>query len=359
VDRERSEWTTLAEQRTTGDALTERLNTALVRQSPHLALPQGITPVHEQLTDIWPDAGSYVSDLVTRSRNPEAGQRLDRAVANQLLADNAGLVPKPIVGPVITFVSTLRPLVSSVMNRPMPGAGASFSRPKVTAHTQVAQQTAEKTEVASRKMAITGTDVAKMTYGGTLDISFQNRDWTEPAILQIAIDDLAAEYAQQTDTGFATAFVAAVTQTSLYAPTATGADYLKAIAEASATIFQNTRMMPNTIWVSSDMWASLVGAVDGMGRPLFIADQPSNSGGQLSFATMSGTVFGLRLVADANLAAATMIVGVAQLAEFYEQIGGQLSVTEPTILGFVIAYYGYVAWLVVAPEAFVKCVAGP
>jgi len=67
----------------------------------------------------------------------------------------------------------------------------------------------------------------------------------------------------------------------------------------------------------------------------------------------------LNLVADAHLAANTMIVGVARLAEFYEQIGGQLSVTEPTILGFVIAYYGYVAWFNTEPLGFVKVTGVP
>lgn len=353
VDRERSEWATLAEQRATGDAMSERINGALVRQSPHTTQGQGVMPRREELTDLWPDAGHYVSDLVLRSKVPEAGQRLERAVANQLLADNVGVVPKPILGPVTTFITNLRPTVASVMQRPMPGAGASFSRPKTTQHTLVAAQATEKTEVASQKLTITGTDVPKKTYGGTLDISFQNRDWTEPAILQIAIDDLAGAYAKSTNAGFAAYFVASVTATTA-APSQDGKGALSAIATASATIFAATNMMPDTIWCSPDVWAFLVSAVDSTGRPLFIAVNPANAAGSLSFGSMSGSVFGLRLVADGALPAKTMIVGVSALAEFYEQVGGQLSVTEPTILGFVIAYYGYVAWFNAAPEAFCK-----
>jgi len=53
--------------------------------------------------------------------------------------------------------------------------------------------------------------------------------------------------------------------------------------------------------------------------------------------------FGLRLVADNNFAANTMVVARGQAIEFYEQVRGIMSVESPSTLGRVFSYYGYVA----------------
>jgi hypothetical protein len=166
---------------------------------------------------------------------------------------------------------------------------------------------------------------------------------------------MAKVYARGTDAGFATAFSAAVTATQVVGTvpgSITGPELQKGIAAASATIFGAVNIMPDTLWVSPDVWAYISGLADTTGRPLFSTIGPMNAAGALD--GMSGNVYGLRLVVDMFLPAQSAIVGVSGLAEFYEQVGGQLSVTEPSILGFVVAYYGYVAWCFPAPTGFVK-----
>lgn len=312
-----------------------------------------------ELGRLFRSPADYVSTFVgARLGDQSAQQRMQRAVDDQLLADNLGIVPTPIVGPVVSLIARSRPTVASANNRPLPQGGRSFTRPYVSQHTAVGQQTVEKTELASQKMLIDPINVNKMTYGGTLDISFQDRDWTDPAILQIVIDDMALVYGKMTDAGFATAFVAAVTATQAYtppvAPETDGGALIDAIAGASAKVFAATNEMPDTLWVSPDMWQVLASKTDTTGRPLFSSVGPMNSGGSISPTSLTGNVYGLTLVVDVNLGAGVAIIGVARFAEFYEQVGGQLSVTEPTILGFVVAYYGYVAWCFPAPTAFCK-----
>jgi len=207
-------------------------------------------------------------------------------------------------------------------------------------------------------MTISPITVNKSTYGGTLDISFQNRDWTDPAILQIVVDDLATVYARQVETAFSTYFAATGTGAQTIA-TWDGPGITHAIAQGTATILTNTLQgeFPDTLWVSPDVWASLASVCDTTGRPLFPQIGPMNAAGSVSPANWSGNVYGIRIVVGPFLPAKTMILGVSSLCEGYEQIGGQLSVTEPTILGFVVAYYGYVAWAMVRPNAFVKLTA--
>lgn len=299
--------------------------------------------------DYYP-VGRYLVDWARKGEDPAAAQRVMRAraefrvVADQLLADNPGIVPTPIVGPVGGTLPTARPYIDSVTNRPMPSAGSSFNRPKITQHTDVAVQATEKTQLASRKMLISDVNVAKQTFGGTLDISFQNRDWTDPAILAIAVADLEAVYAQVTDNAGADYFATATTNTFTLADGAQDGVVRSAFYSAASQIFADTKMRPDTVWMSPDeyAWYAAMTPSGGSG-PAFpgLGDLLGNGASML----------GMRVVVDGNFAPKTTIIGVASQVEHYEQVGGRLAVTEPTILGYTIAYYGYVADLLVEAKA--------
>jgi hypothetical protein len=53
--------------------------------------------------------------------------------------------------------------------------------------------------------------------------------------------------------------------------------------------------------------------------------------------------FGLKLVADNQFAALTMVVARGEAIEFYEQVRGLMSVELPSTLGRNFSYAGYVA----------------
>ena len=52
-------------------------------------------------------------------------------------ADSAGVLPEPVVAPIVNFVDAARPLVSALGPRPLPSK--TWTRPKVTQHTAVAR----------------------------------------------------------------------------------------------------------------------------------------------------------------------------------------------------------------------------
>jgi HK97 family phage major capsid protein len=298
--------------------------------------------------------GHWLADWGQQKNDPYAANRIARAhaewrvVADQKLADNPGIVPIPIVGDVVGTLPTARPFVDSVMNRPMPAGGSTFNRPRITQHALVGLQATEKTQLASQKLVIGSVPVTKKTFGGTLDISFQDRDWTDPAILAIAVADLAGLYAQETDNAAADGLLAATTGTFVLIDAPADGAVRSAIMNASAQILANTKQRPDTVWMSPDEY-SKYGAMT------------NSAGGQVSFPGLQdattdtgGTLMGLRVIVDGNFAAKTMIIGVSGLVEHYETVGGLLSVTEPTILGYTIAYYGYVADLLVDVGAALK-----
>lgn len=306
-----------------------------------------------QLERYRSNVGQYLADWGASGLGDQAArQRVNRAqaewrvVADQKLADNPGIVPVPIVGNVVGTLPTTRPFIDSVVNLSMPAGGSSFNRPRITQHTLVGLQATEKTQLASQKMVIGSTPVTKKTMGGTLDISFQDRDWTDPAILAIAVADLAGVYAAETDNLAADTILAAVTGTFVLVDAAAEGPARAAIMTASAQILANTKRYPDTVWMSPDEYAKWGAMANANGLPSFPGLQDATGFG--------GTLMGLKVVVDGNFAAKTMIIGVSSLIEHYETVGGLLSVTEPTILGYTIAYYGYVADLLVDTGAALK-----
>ena len=80
----------------------------------------------------------------------EARERLElyhRVAAHQTSADTDGLLPEPVLGPVVNFIDQSRPLVTALGPRQLPSG--TWSRPRITQHTNVEAQSAEKAELTS------------------------------------------------------------------------------------------------------------------------------------------------------------------------------------------------------------------
>lgn len=273
-------------------------------------------------------------------RDPDAIAKLDRATAHQTTADNPGIIPRPVLGPVLNWLNTARPFISSITTRPLP-AGA-FDRPRVTQHVAVAKQAAEKDLTASQKLLIDKIAVTAATYAGHLNISRQDVKWTSPNIMQIVFDDFAGIYAQVTDNDAADQFVTSV-GAPVGLPAWTAADINTAVYAAAVRSLTNGNAYPDTMWASPDVWGRLGGLVTNQDAPVF----PS-----LSVTSQSGNPLGLKLVVDPNFADGTMVIGPSRFAEWYEDVDGLMQVGEPDVLGQLVGYAGYGAFVNVNPAAF-------
>lgn len=312
-------------------------------------------------------AGGFMVDYMRANgildrgvRDDQAAARLAqaRAVDNQTTADTPGILPTPIVGQVVDLIDANRPLIVSLGGaKPLGGIpGTSFSRPKITVHTQSGPQPGEKQQLPSRKMTITPITFTKTTHGGTVDVSRQDLDWTSPAAWDILIKDLADVYAIDSETTVAADFVAKATGTKPPALPATPvlADWAVALYTAAMHSYQAGQRMPDRIWCSLDVWAKLGSTVDAA-RPAFPQNTTDemNAPGTSSLADFRGDVLGLPRVVVPTAPAKTCIVGPSTLYEPYEEVIGLLSVIEPSILGVQVAYGGYVAFGSLAQAAFV------
>jgi HK97 family phage major capsid protein len=310
---------------------------------------------------VYASAGSFLVDYlrahgITDRGNPDpaAAARIaqTRAVADQKTTDTTGVLPTPIVGQVVNLIDANRPFISSLGgakaldNIP----GATFTRPKITQHSTVGQQVpaggaGEKTQLPSQKMTISPVSFAKNTYGGTVDISRQDIDWTSPGAWDILVRDLANVYAVQTETAAAAAFKAAATATAVVVATNDLKGWTLALYTAAMHAYSAGFMMPDRIWCSLDVWAALGSLVD-VARvvlPQNTTDE-MNAPGTSTLASFRGDMLGVPRVVVPTFVAGTCIVGNSSLFEVYEQVIGLLSVIEPSILGVQVAYGGYVAW---------------
>jgi hypothetical protein len=140
-------------------------------------------------------AGQYILDVYAAGIGDRpAKERLDlflRTAAHQKTADNLGIIPDPIIGPVLNFIDAARPLVT--FDGPQNLPSATFYRPKVTQHTTVAKQGSagaaadEKSELSSQKMLITRLTGTAITYGGYVNVSRQNLDFSNPQAMDAVI----------------------------------------------------------------------------------------------------------------------------------------------------------------------------
>lgn len=315
-----------------------------VRDSLSLVAPavsNGKPPV------MYRDAGEYVSDVIESmtQQNREASDRIARyfrAAEHLTTSDTPGIVPDPILGPVLDYIDASRPIVSTLGVRSIPG-GPTFHRPVLddpNIDTGVDRQSAEKAELASKKFAITRLDVSVETYGGYVNVSRQDLDWGQNT-MGIVVEQLARRYARKTEHVVAADLVA-TTHTEILAPAPTAADILQFLYGAAGDIYTATSEVADVAFLSPDMFALFGSMVDKADRPLF--PPTGNSGNALGTASPAGrsmVIGGFTATMSYALPPGTVIVTARSLVEVYEQRIGTLQVAEPSVLGVQVAYAGY------------------
>jgi HK97 family phage major capsid protein len=292
-------------------------------------------------------AGHWMVDLISAaSGSRDARERLElfeRAAAHQKTGDNLGIVPDPIVGDVINFIDAARPIVSFVGPRDMPSA--TWHRPKVTQSTAVAVQgTAggagdEKTELTSQKMTITRLTGNAVTYGGYVNVSRQNIDFSSPSALDAVINDLAAQYAIETEAAIAAELATTGTTAVGYGTTPTNDLVAAAVWEAAANVYAAVKGQGRLLLAVAPDTLGIFG-------PLFAPVNPQNAqsagftAGQFAQGVM-GSISGVPVAMSAGLASGEAFMFSTAAIEAYEQRVGALQAIEPSVLGTQVAYAGY------------------
>lgn len=298
------------------------------------------------LNDI-PTAGHYVS-LLHRAqvkRDPEAIEILERTAAEQTTADNAGIMPAPIVGPLIDVIKGRRRFLDSIGVDSNPPSNK-FSRPYVAQHVDVGTQAAELDELTSQKMSILDLDVALATIGGYVNLSKQDVRWSSPGILNILFQSFAKIYARKSNAYAAGLFQADITAT-------TALDWSDFVGDprgkmdtwlASALTDLDEDVTPDTLWMAPNVASVL----------RFERSEGGQRTYNIPLGNEQGDAEGLRVVVDPAFTSGFLALGDSDYVEAYEELEGFLTVDIPSNLGQQIGYAGYLDLLVTSTAAFTQ-----
>jgi hypothetical protein len=275
------------------------------------------------------------------------------AVSQDLTSDTPGLLPVPVLGPLFQNVNLqYRPVVNAFGTRAMPqGSGISFTRPSITTPTSSGVQSTQGTAVSSQTMVLAANTVSRQTVAGSIQIAQQTMDFTDPAAMNIILNDLAGQYLKQTD-NIAADYLVAQKQASGFTWTVTAGDatsLMNAIYGCAENISTTTNLFPTHMVVSPNVWAKLGAQLDDSKRPLFPAIGAPGLMGQNTLGAGNATSWsgmnplGLELVVDGNLASNTMLIVHGPAIELYEAQQGMRSVDVPDLLARTFSYYGYFA----------------
>ncbi len=323
-----------------------------VDQAVHTMRGHQVRPVE------YRSAGQWVLDSYRSAMgNTEARDRIEmyyRAADHVKTGDELGVVPDPIIGDVINFIDAARPIVNVLGARPIPSA--TWHRPYVSQHTSVGKQgttgaaAQEKSELSSQKLTIVRKDATAVTYGGYVNVSRQTIDFSQVGILDIIIQDLAAQYAVETEAATATALTGVDTTHVGYDATdanSVAAAVWSAVADVYAAVKGQGRLV---LAVAPDVLSTVA--------PLFAPYGPMNQQGTGFNASnfgqgVMGSIAGVQTVMSAGLGAGTAVLFSTAAIEFYEQRVGALQVIEPSVLGLQVAYAGYASPLVILDDGIV------
>jgi phage head maturation protease len=304
--------------------------------------------------------GDTFAKINAQYREAAMAQRgtLQAAAGDVLTTDTPGLLPVPVLGPLVQDINFMRPCVNAVGARAYPDGGAqkTFVRPTITTHTSVGTQSTELSAVSATTMVIASNSVTKTTLAGQVTLSVQDIDFTNPAAMQLILNDLMGEYMIASDNLCADNLLTAATSSGVWDGTL--ADLLTSVYDAANDVSSNRNWMPTHLLCSVDVWAQLGKLADSTGRPVFpfIANGLSgqNALGSQNAVSWNGNPLGLELVVDSNFAAKTMIItrvgqGAGDAYEFYEQQRGLMSVEVPSTLGRTMSFHGYVSTFAAIP----------
>jgi HK97 family phage prohead protease len=285
---------------------------------------------------------------------------LQAAAGDVLTTDTPGLLPVPVLGPVFQDLNFVRPVVTAFGARSMPNTPSkTFTRPTITTHTSAATQT-ENTAVSATTMVIAANTVTKTTVAGQVTLTMQDMSFTDPASMDIILNDLAGEYLIKTDDIAADALVAGKTASgSTWTVTDNDpSSLIQSLYDAAREITEDSNYFPTHLCVSPDVWQKLGSQLDGSKRPVLgyvtdgiIGQNSIGKVGGMGYNNMD--VMGLKLVVDNNFANGTMLVVYAPGFEIYEAQQGVLSIANPSTLSRTFSYYGYFSTFV-AKSSFIQ-----
>lgn len=269
-------------------------------------------------------------------KSPETAGLLSRALADQITANNPGVVPPAWVTEVFGVVDAGRPTITAIGTKPLPPSGMEVDWPYFAGDlkTLVGEQLTQKSAITSVRVDLLRASVPLRTFAGGSDLSYQLIRRSSPSYRDAYLRIMMAAYAAVTDMAAATAAVAAAgTPLALDAAgDTTGSALAGVLFEGSAAVEAATGSPASFALASTDVFIGYGGALN----PQYGLQGQATA----NASTLTVNVSGLTLTHDPYLAAGTILEGNRSAASWWED--GPFAVTAEDVekLGQNVAVWG-------------------
>jgi len=300
-------------------------------------------------------SGQYLEHSIKAATGSDESRQIIRA-ADDDSTTNTGLTLAPHMQEFITNQVTSRAAIEAGSRGALPASGLSFTIPRVTGNTAVADvnegSTTTETGMTSDYLTV---NVNK--FAGMQTVSWELLDRSAPLFYDEMIKNLTNQYANATDAAVIAALLAGGTAASTTAATAAG--FQSFVATETAAAYKGTGQFARNLVASTDVWAAIMGYADSTGRSLYTAAQPANASGAVAPTALTGSVLGLNLYVDPNIGVSGVIDNSCYIVspESYTTYESPTTKLQVQVLGsgqVEIAVYGYLAIAVKNPLAIRK-----
>jgi HK97 family phage prohead protease len=290
--------------------------------------------------------GSYLEHSIKATLGNEDSRQYIKA-ADDSFTTNPAFSPVSYVRDVATNTNAMRPVIDACGGtRPLSTYGMTVSIPKITANSTAATvaEGGDPTGTTAITSAYVNATVIKKA--GFQRYSVELLDRSDPSFYEIMLTNLRDAYAQATDAYVIAQITAGGTQAT--ATAADSAGLISFVSTESPAVYSATKRTATSFVSGTSIWATLLGATDTTGRPIYNA-QPTtmNAGGTANPTSIRGNVLGLDYYVDANMVNTSIdesaFIIEPRSIEIFESPALTLATNVPTTGEIEIMLYGYIA----------------
>jgi len=271
----------------------------------------------------------------------EFRRMVQAAAPHTFVSDIPGLIPEPIVGPVVSLRDGSAPLFNALGPNAAP-EGASFNLPVITTELANAQAATEKTDVTGQ-LVVDPVAVQMSFVKRAANISAEAIQYSQPGVVNVALQSLADAVNLGCESVVHSGIASTTGTNTGVELAADGSDAWAKLADAVAGFYAATGTRPDVFACGSQIWAELAGMTNSLGQPL-ISTVSQNLNGNW------GTLFGIPVVVSPAYGVTEADLLSTQGVKSWASGTVQMQANEPTIMGFSVGAGRNVGVSVASPK---------
>lgn len=258
---------------------------------------------------------------------------------------DAAIVP-PYFGYIDTLIANNRPTLSAFSRAALPATGVTVEYATIDTNTlAVGQQDPENEALSFGNLTFEVVSADVLTYGGYTTFSRQYVERSQVNTLDAIFQGLAIQYAAATNARMVAVLSGSDwTGKTFDADGGTASSLAEGIANGASYIYTNSGLRPEFILAATDAYVNIVKVAAGDGRPvLSLNNDGSNTIGSANIPGLQGSVFGLPIIVDPQLASGVVYLANSAALLSMESGGTRLTDGDITTLTDSVSIYGYMA----------------